>query len=555
MKRDRISPDYVFESSWEVCNKVGGIYTVLSTRARTMQDKYQDRVIFIGPDCRQDLSPYFQEDPSLFPTWQTDAIQNSIRIKVGRWLIPGNPIAVLVDFSAYYEQKNQLYTDLWNWFGVDSLHAYGDYDEASMFSIAAAKVVESFYHHFQLQDKKVIYHANEWMTAMGMLYIKHHLPQIATIFTTHATSIGRSIAGNNKPLYQYLDVYDGHIMARELNMESKHSVEFAAARYTDCFSTVSDITATECKQLLAKPVDIVLPNGFEDDFVPHGVAFTKAKKQAKKTILRLANALTGVDFQEETLIVSTSGRYEVRNKGIDVFVSALNRLRAEVPTDKKIIALIEVPAWVYAPRQDLAERIQSTQAIFSTPLDQPYITHWLHNMSEDAVLQMFRHYQIKNQSNDNVFFIFIPQYMDGHDGIVNLHYYNLILANDLCVYPSYYEPWGYTPLEAIAFKIPCITTNLSGFGRWINQVLGKEGDIQDGVAVLQRDDYNFENLAQSIAATILMFANSDDKQQKQMKTKAARLAQKALWNHFFEYYEEAYHIALSKVLSHNTTQH
>ncbi|WP_276894235.1 glycogen/starch synthase, partial [Hallella bergensis] len=221
---EMLFPDYIFESSWEVCNKVGGIYAVLSTRAKTLQDRIGDRLIFIGPDCwKQQECIYFKEDASLYADWREHASREGLKIKVGRWDIPGQPVAVLVDFSPYFDQKNRIYTELWNSFGVDSLHAYGDYDEASMFSYAAALVVESFYRFCLGPSHKVVYHANEWMTGLGLLYVHKHLPEVATIFTTHATSIGRSIAGNNKPLYDYLSAYNGDQMAGELNMQSKHS--------------------------------------------------------------------------------------------------------------------------------------------------------------------------------------------------------------------------------------------------------------------------------------------------------------------------------------------
>lgn len=225
MKIEKLFPDYIFESSWEVCNKVGGIYAVLSTRAKTLHDRLHDRLVFIGPDCwKETESPYFQEDDNLFQEWQLAASKQGLKIRVGRWTVPGEPIAVLVDFNQYFSKKNEIYGQLWNDFQVDSLHAYGDYDEASMFSYAAALVVGSFYDFYLDASKKVVYHGNEWMTGLGLLYVQKHYPQIATIFTTHATSIGRSIAGNNKPLYDYLFAYNGDQMAEELNMQSKHSI-------------------------------------------------------------------------------------------------------------------------------------------------------------------------------------------------------------------------------------------------------------------------------------------------------------------------------------------
>jgi len=569
MKKEQLSPDYIFESSWEVCNKVGGIYTVLSTRAKTLQDRMKDRVVFIGPDCWSEKEcPYFKEDKALFANWQWTAKEQGLKVRVGRWTIPGEPVAILVDFRPYFEKKNEIYGWLWEHYSVDSLHAYGDYDEASMFSYAAALVVESFY-HFSVESKtfdhntKVIYHANEWMCGLGALYINNRLPQIGTIFTTHATSIGRSIAGNQKPLYDYLFAYNGDQMAGELNMQSKHSIEKQTAWHVDCFTTVSDITAKECVELLDKPVDVVLPNGFDNSFVPKAAAFTKKRKAARQRLLSVANALLGEQLGDDTLIVSTSGRYEFRNKGIDVFVEAMNRLLRDKDLKKPVLAFIEVPGWVGEPRQDLQERLQKMQdnqskqktqsiqnnqktATFDTPLEVPQVTHWLHNMSHDNVLSMMKYYDMHNRKDERVKVIFLPCYLDGKDGIVNLTYYDVVLGNDLCVYPSYYEPWGYTPLEAVAFKVPCITTDLAGFGLWANKELGHTGEISDGVKVIHRTDYNYSEVADAIKDTVAEFSAMTQKQVDECRKKAELLSKKALWSEFIKYYDEAYDIALRK---------
>ena len=568
MANDYLKPDYIFESSWEVCNKVGGIYTVLSTRAKTLQDEMKDHIIFIGPDCWKDSnSPYFKEDPALFAQWQWEAKEQGLRVKVGRWTIPGEPIAILVDFTPYFEQKNEIYGWLWENYGVDSLHAYGDYDEASMFSYAAAKVVESFYNsqlvpNVVLQSfspLKVIYHANEWMCGLGALYINHNLPQIGTIFTTHATSIGRSIAGNQKPLYDYLFAYNGDQMAGELNMQSKHSIEKQTAMHVDCFTTVSDITARECAELLDKPVDVVLPNGFDNSFVPSSQKFIRKRKAARRKMLDVANALLGEKLGDDTLLISTSGRYEFRNKGIDVFVEAMNRLLRDKDLKKKVVAFIEVPGWVGEPRKDLQERLEKMKnedtekkdssldaSMPQSPLEVPQITHWLHNMSHDNVLSMMKYYDMHNRKDENVKVIFLPCYLDGKDGIVNLTYYDVVLGNDLCIYPSYYEPWGYTPLEAIAFKVPCITTDLAGFGLWANTVFGHYGEITDGVKVIHRTDYNYSEVADIIKDTVAEFSAMDQKQIDACRKAAGELSKKALWSKFIKYYYKAYDIALRK---------
>lgn len=544
-------PDFIFETSWEVCNKVGGIYTVLSTRAMTLQKRMHDHVIFIGPDCWKDKeNPFFKEDVSLFADWKQSAANEGLGVKVGRWDIPGQPIAFMVDFRAHESEKNKIYGQFWEDFKVDSLHAYGDYDDSALFAYATALVVESFYKYYLNASQRVVFHANEWQTGFALLLLQKRVPQIASVFTTHATCIGRSIAGNNKPLYEYLWAYNGDQMAAELNMQSKHSIEKQTAHHADCFTTVSEITAIECKELLDRKVDVVLPNGFEDGFVPQNIQFNNKRKKARIRLLDIASALTGEKLGQDTIIVSTSGRYEFRNKGLDVFIEAMSRLNKDHRLEKNVVAFIEVPGWVAEPRKDLQERLASTQT-YETPLDQPLITHWLHDMEDDKVMKMLRSLDIKNEKSDKVKLVFIPCYLIGDDGIVNLPYYDMVLGNDLCVYPSYYEPWGYTPLESIAFKVPCITTDLAGFGLWGNEAKGGYSCLEDGVKVVHRTDYNYSEVADEIKETVLSFTTFSKTKVSQCRRKASELSRRALWSEFITHYEKAYELALENMKKRN----
>ena len=335
-------------------------------------------------------------------------------------------------------------------------------------------------------------------------------------------------------------------MSWELNMQSKHSVEKQTAHHVDCFTTVSDITAHECLELLDKPVDFVLPNGFDDSIVPKGIQFNKKRKTARETLLKVANALLGTNLGDDTLIVSTSGRYEFRNKGVDVFIEAMNRLLRDRNLKKTVLAFIEVPGWVGEARQDLIDRLKSGES-FDTPLEVPEITHWLHNMSHDNVLGMLKFLDMHNRPEDRVKLIFLPCYLTGDDGIINLTYYDVVLGNDLCIYPSYYEPWGYTPLEAIAFKVPCITTDLAGFGLWANSVKGDVSKITDGVEVIHRTDYNYSEVADRIKDVVTYYSGLSDSEILSCRKNAEKLSKKALWDKFIKYYLEAYQFALQKV--------
>ena len=210
---------------------------------------------------------------------------------------------------------------------------------------------------------------------------------------------------------------------------------------------------------------------------------------------------------------------------------------------KEVLAFINVPGWVGDPREDLVERLKSKEN-FTTPLECPFITHWLHNMSHDQVLDMMKYLGMSNSAESKVKVIFVPCYLDGKDGILNLEYYDLVLGNDLSVYPSYYEPWGYTPLESVAFHVPTITTDLAGFGLWVNSLKGRYSELKDGVKVIHRSDYNYSEVADVIKDTISEFSGLPENTIKTVRKNAADIAEKALWKHFIKYYYEAYDVAL-----------
>lgn len=549
MDEDVVSIDMMFETSWEVCNKVGGIYTVLSTKAKTLQKLYKDKVIFIGPDVwtHETPSPYFVESNSLLKAWRSQVeLPYGLKVRAGRWNVPGKPIAILVDFKPMYAVKNEFYGEMWNKFGVDSLHAYGDYDEACAFSHAAGIVIESLYNFLVPGSKRVVALFNEWTTGMGLLYVKSKLPEIATVFTTHATSIGRSICGNGKPLYDYMKGYNGDQMAGELNMESKHSGEKVAAHQADCFTTVSDVTAVECEQLLERDPDVVTPNGFEKNFVPAKTKLEGCRKAARKLMLNVASCLTGREFGDDAFIVATSGRCEYRNKGLDVYLDSLSALRGQTG-GRDVVAFVMVPAWCAGPREDLREALSGER---NAGLADSVLTHWLHNADYDAVLNRIHNLGFNAENNGNVTVIYVPCYLNGSDGIFDSTYYELLVGMDATVFPSYYEPWGYTPLESVAFGVPTITTSLSGFGQWILHT-SQSGFEHSGVTVVGRNDSNYNEVVSAIARSLRFLVLSDGTEVSEMRKSAFATADKAAWKYFISYYIKAYEIAFDKCASRN----
>ena len=315
-----------------------------------------------------------------------------------------------------------------------------------------------------------------------------------------------------------------------------------AAHLSDCFTTVSKITAKECEQLLDKTPDVVTPNGFEDDFVPKGKKFSQKRNEARKLLKQVSESLLGYEINDDVLFIGTAGRYEFNNKGLDVFIESLKLLNDRKDLPKQIVAFIMVPAWVQGHREDLANVLLHPDRKLHTA--NRITTHDLHEPAHDDILKSLEWYHMKNFKKDQVKIIFVPAYLNGYDGIFNKSYYDLLIGLDLTVFPSYYEPWGYTPLESVAFKVPTITTDLSGFGEWISD--SPQG-IEEGVGIIHRSDYNGHEVAINIADLIHQFAASNPATIKSIREKAAVIAEKALWKHFIQHYDEAYDIALRKV--------
>ncbi len=287
------NPDYLFEVSWEVCNKVGGIHTVVSTKVMSMSRDIQNHIM-IGPDVLHESNgkSEFIEDLQLLKAWRQKVQEEGLRIRVGRWDIAGSPIAILVDYTTFIPQKDKIFSEFWETYKLDSISGQWDYVEPALFGYATGKVIESYVRFHLSPREKVAAIFHEWMTGSGLLYLKSNVPQVGTMFTTHATVMGRCIAGNGQPLYDNIQHYNADIKAREFNVTAKQSLEKCSAQNADVFTTVSDITAKECKYFLGKEVDLVTPNGFENGFVPTEDNFEDVRKAGRGKLLEVAEAFS-----------------------------------------------------------------------------------------------------------------------------------------------------------------------------------------------------------------------------------------------------------------------
>ncbi len=536
------NPEYLFETSWEVCNMVGGIYTVLSTKSNVMRQLLGDHYITVGPDVVKESHEtlYFVEDNDLFPEWRERALSQGLKCRIGRWKIESSPIAILVDYTPLYQSKNEILGHLWEQYELDSIRGQWDYIEPVLFGYAAGQVIESFCNFFLQQTSHIVAQFHEWMTGSGVLYLKEHCPQVATVFTTHATYLGRAISGNGLPLYDNLKTYLPSVMAMQFNVVSQQSMEQKAAKNADSFTTVSDITAQECEQFLYRKPDVVTKNGIDHTFRQDEAAFEEKRKATRTQILKIAGTLCGETLDPNSLMVINSGRYEFKNKGIDLFIEALRRLNEDKNLKRTVVAVIAVPGNIAGPSKDLQHRLDGTNAILGHT-DFP-ATHHIFEYENDAILNTLRNSGLQNDANDKVKVMFVPAYLNGSDGIFNMTYSEFLSAFDFSVFPSYYEPWGYTPLESVALGIPTLTSDVSGFGKFVQQ----ECKDNEAVTVVSRQVGDNDKVIDEIVSAMRRFLNLTDKGMAKVSEAALQVAEKLLWKDLIVNYQKAWDVALEK---------
>jgi glycogen(starch) synthase len=586
--------DYVFELSWEVCNKVGGIYTVLMSKAIRMLDYYKNYIL-IGPFLPNKKTPEFVEEevPEEFRDIFNNLMEQGINCHYGKWLIKGGPKVILIDFSFLISSKDQILWDLWNNYKVDSMGADDEYAIPVVWSTAAAKLIEKFTQAHP--DKKIVAHFHEWLASAGLMYLKQRNVKCGKIFTTHATMLGRSIAGSGKDLYSMLGNFDPDAEAKNHHIYPKFTMERAAAQNSDCFTTVSEITGIEAEHILGRKPDVLVPNGldmqsfpsYEEIAVKHRMARTKIREMVAFYFLPYES----FDL-ENTLIYYIFGRYEFRNKGIDVFIRALGHLNNKLKQDKSaktIIAYFWIPTWTHGIKKELLENkayfneindsifnrvdsikqkliasMLSGQDVTKTELfDQEFllesrklasnfkkeghpffVTHYLDNEDNDLTVKFCRESGLNNNPEDRVKVIFHPAYLTGTDGLLDLDYYSAMVGGHLGVYPSYYEPWGYTPLESAAWGVPAITTDLAGFGMWINKNKKPE---DKGISVLSYLHKNQDEVVNELADGLYEYSQLDRKGRVERKINAKELSALADWGKLITHYVEAHNFAVDRI--------
>ncbi len=533
--------NYLFETSWEVCNKVGGIYTVLRSKVPEVCKEFGENYYLFGP-LLQDQPEFKETHEPCFDKIAAQLETKGLRCRFGRWMIPGNPKAILVDFHNRYDVNKVLY-GYWRDFGVDSYAGRWDYIEPILFSTAVGEVIEVIHSTLLTEQDKGVAHFHEWMMGGGLLYLRKNLPEIGLVFTTHATMLGRCMAGLGRAFHNELETLNPTEEAKTYGIAAKHSMESACAKEADIFTTVSRVTAQEAAVILGRHPDRVVQNGFGIGLMPDYSASLEEPTKYRRLLLRYAQNFLQKDLPSNTKLWIASGRYEFHNKGYDVFLESLGQLDAQIrdnPDRAPIVALFMICAGHRGVQEAAHRRIHANQPWDPNVLP-GWITHHLHDEGNDQIIRACQRLQLNNSRENKVNVIFSPAYLDGHDGIFNMTYEDALMACDLGVFPSFYEPWGYTPLESIAHAVPTITTDLAGFGDWASGVVT---DQHQGVSIVPRKNRSREQFISDLTGLLNAHSAESSAEHAELSARARKLALQADWEVFYKGYSAAYHDAI-----------
>lgn len=585
--------DCVIEVSWEVCNKVGGIYTVITSKSGPMVSNYgKDNYYLIGPYFHKKASGEFEElmPPEKYKEIFYELKKEGIYCHYGRWLIKGEPTVILIDFAEFRNRANDIKTQLWLDYKIDSLNSPYDFDEAAIWATAAGMVIEKLIS--LCPEKKVVAQFHEWIAGAGLLYLKSKGTKVGTVFTTHATILGRSLASNNVNLYDVLDKVDADQEAYNNSIPAKYQTEKACALNADVFTTVSEITALEAEKLLKRKPEVVLPNGLDIESFPTfediSVKHRQLKYKIKEFILYYFFPYYTFDI-DETYIFFIFGRYEFRNKGIDIFIKALARLNQKMKEEKSnrtIVAFFFIPSYVKGIKSELIENktfyedikesvemnidtvrskliytlVSGKQLARENLFEQEFLsevkrkllkfkrdnkprltTHDLWDEDNDIIIRTFKEGGLKNDQEDKVKVILYPTYLTGADGLLDISYYDTIMGSHLGVFPSLYEPWGYTPLETAALGVASVTSDLSGFGMYIQDKCDPE---RPGIFILKRNNRTEEQVIADMYDILHDYSKLSREERIQNKIQARRLASMADWKNLIKYYIAAHNMAI-----------
>lgn len=536
---------FLFEVSWEVCNKVGGIYEVVASKALQAVEAFGEDYFLLGPDLKHNAG-FVETDEPCWDALRYPLKDKKLNCRFGRWDIPGRPKVILVDFAGRYN-ANQLLYQLWENYGVDSLSGGWDYVEPVLFSHACGEVIATACQALAAPHRaKTAAQFHEWMCGAGLLAVKRLSPETGTVFTTHATMLGRAMAGAGVDIYSRMASISPAQEAAAYNITAKCSMESVSAREADVFTTVSRITADEAAVFLGRTPDVITTNGLDLRTIPDYSADREAAAHNRERLLEPVSRLLRHELHPNTRIMAISGRYEFHNKGLDVFLEALAAAQqAMQDSETHILALCLVMGGHTGPNQAAISGDPNIMADPSLPGTGFLTSHHVYDAPHDPILNACRRLGLHNREDNHVQVVFVPALLDGHDGFFNMPYFEILSGCDLGVFPSWYEPWGYTPHESAAYGVPTVTTDLSGFGIWARDQEDRQGDRQ-GVTVLTRRMTGDDETVAALRNILLAYATCPAAELDVHRRAVRALAGHAAWGDFFALYLQAYGMAGEK---------
>ena len=533
-------PGFLYAVSWEVCNPGGGVHTVLATSAPVLAGYYGEDVLCVGPDLWAERASTFVEDAAQ-PRLAAFAAERDVPVRFGRWAVEGSPPVALVDFGRLLERKNEILGDLWNDFSVDSIHADWDTVERILFGYAAGLFVELHYHAaVRPRARRAVAHVHQWQAAAAVLRIAKTAPEIATVYTPHGTALGRHLADEGIALHRELERIEPQGWAKERGIEAQHTLEAAAAREARILAVVSEHTRQETAHLLGRRPDLVTPNGY----TPGAESDPGHRDEVRAAILRASERFLGSALDPATTrIAFSSGRYEFNNKGFDVALRALGKIRERDPKPpRKLLFLIFVSAAKTGGRPEVMRRLKSAE-LAGEPCG--ICTHNLARPDDDAICKAARDAGIENRPEDAVACVFVPVLLDGRDPLFPYTYLDVLRASDLSVFPSRYEPWGYTPLESLAAGVPTVTTDATGFGRF---VLGLPENERTPVEVLRAGTNGDDALVDDLANALTRFLERPDDENKALGRAGEAVVRRTSWEKQIAPTLQAHGLALERAV-------
>lgn len=588
---------YLLESAWEVCNRVGGIYTVIQTKAPFITNRFGDKYCLTGPIVSAKPSVEFEPTKDFSDPWGK-AVQSmrkaGYKVEYGHWLIDGSPKVVLFPISQVYAKVNAIKKD---WVKANK-HVMSE-DELVSQVMAFGFLNFVFLKHFEKQVKNipVIAHYHEWMAASSIPLMKQSKLKSKIIFTTHATMLGRYLAMNEPNFYREIATYDWKEESNKYGILTQVSIERLAAKYTDVMTTVSGLTDKECQYLLDRKVDKVLPNGLNINRFEALHEFQNLHLLYKTKIQEfvMGHFFNNYTFDlDNTLYLFTSGRYEFVNKGYDVTLEALYRLnkkmkQANIDTTVVMFFITKRPVYSINPlvlqlrfymdeikhtteriKEQIGDRLfyaaaksdgdrmpaleefvdeywrfrlRKTVHRFHTKHLPIVVTHNLKDDVNDEILNGIRRLELYNKPTDKVKIVYHPDFVDSTSPLFKIDYQNFVRGCHLGIFPSYYEPWGYTPAECLANGVPAITSDLSGFGDFAKRNVSNLDE--KGIEIIRRKTQTFDESAESLSEKLFHFVQLNRRERMSMRNKAEELSGSFSWENLVKYYFEAYEMAVA----------